>query len=471
MSLVHAMHTEDTTTTNGALAHSTSSSELVDLFFDINAMRARTDAEVLSKWYPAFAASQVDALRVLFYSRDIRGGQGERRVFRVILRDLAEKHPTVVRKNLSLISEYGRWDDLLTLFGTQVEDDAIALIRSALGDKNALCAKWMPREKSAHKDEAVKIRKAMGVSPKEYRRLLSSLTKVVETQMCSKEWDKITFGHVPSYAMKNYRKAFARNDESRWTEYLAGLESGEEKVNASTLYPHDLVRPFLGYGSVQQARLLEAQWKGLPNYMGENKEIVLPVCDVSGSMGGTPMEVCIALGLYVSERNEGTFKDAFVTFSTNPTMQYCKGTTLQERVTSLKRADWGMSTNLEKTFQVILDKAVTHKVSPDKMPTMVLIMSDMQFDRAINSGGASVTLMSKIREQYTDAGYEMPKVTFWNLRAALTNTPVKFDEKGTALVSGFSPSILSALLSGGEVTPQSMMRKVIDSERYAAIVG
>jgi hypothetical protein len=472
MSLIQAMQTEDALTANGAVAHSTSSNELVDLFFDINAMRARTDAEILSKWYPAFAANQSDALRILFYSRDVRGGQGERRVFRVILRDLAEKHPQAVKSNLHLIPEYGRWDDILTVFGTDVESDALGFIRQALvNDKNALCAKWMPREKSAHKSEAVKIRKAIDVSPKEYRKLLSSLTKVVETQMCSKEWDKIAFSHVPSYAMKNYRKAFARHDESRWNEYLSAVESGDAKVNASTLYPHDLVRPFLGYGSPDQERLLNAQWKALPNYMKDNKEVVLPICDVSGSMSGLPMEVCIALGLYISERNEGVFKDAFITFSNDPKMQYVLGNSLSERVQLLRRADWGMSTNLERTFQVILDKAIIHKVSPDKMPTMVLIMSDMQFNSACGRGGGSVTLMKKIREQYADAGYELPKITFWNLNAALTNTPVKFDTKGTALVSGFSPSILNSLLSGGEVTPYTMMRKVIDSERYSAIVG
>jgi len=471
MDLIRAMKTEDAITTNGALAHSTSSSDLVDLFFSINAMRARTDAEVLSKWHPAFAANQLDAMRILFYSRDVRGGQGERRVFRVILRDLAEKHPEVVKSNLHLIPEYGRWDDILTLFGTDVEGDALAFIRQALiVDSNALCAKWLPREKSANKVAANKIRRALDISPKQYRRLLSGLTKVVETQMCGKDWNNIIFEHVPSYAMKNYRKAFARNDESRWNEYISTLTKGEAKVNSSTLYPHDLVRHFLGHsGGDSQASLLNAQWKALPNYMKGSTERVLPVCDVSGSMEGTPMEVCIALGMYISERNDGVFKNAFITFSSNPTMQYVNGSTLSERVNSLRTAQWGLNTNLAKTFSVLLSKAKTHNVSADKMPTMVLIMSDMQFDTACGRGGASVTLMKNIRRQYFDAGYKMPKITFWNLNAALTNTPVKFDKKGTALVSGFSPSILMSLLSGGEITPLSMLREVIDSDRYSAV--
>jgi hypothetical protein len=468
MTLINAMTTEDTTTSNGALAHSTTSNDAVDLFFHINAMRARTSEEIIKLWTPAFATSPLDALKILFYSRDVRGGQGERRTFRTILGYLAENSSDVVRKNLHLIPEYGRWDDILTLFGTPIEDDALAFIRQSLVvDKNALCAKWMPREKSSKRAMAVKIRKAMDVSSKQYRQLLSGLTKVVETQMCEKKWDEINFEHVPSYAMKNYRKAFARHDEERWGKYISALEKGDAKVNASTLYPHDLVRQVNLYNP-QHDKLIQGQWDALPNYLKGNKERMITVNDVSGSMSGVPMEVCIALGLYISERNEGIFKDAFITFSANPTMQHLKGKTLAERVGQLRRAQWSMNTDLAKVFEVLLSKAKTHDVSPDLMPTMVLILSDMQFDSCIHNG-KSVTAMNKIRGEYESAGYELPKVTFWNLRAVPGNNPVKFNEQGTALVSGFSPSILTQLLSGDNITPYAIMRKTIDSDRYSKV--
>jgi len=468
MNLINAMKTEDTFTANGALAHSTSGQESVDLFFHINAMRARSDAEIIKAWIPAFASNPLDALKILFYSRDVRGGQGERRVFRVILSYLANNHADAVRKNLHLIPEFGRWDDVLTLFGTPVEDEALAFIRQSLiVDKNALCAKWMPREKSAKKAEAVKIRRSLDISSKQYRKLLSELTKVVETQMCDQKWQEINFEHVPSYAMKNYRKAFARHDESRWGSYIAALESGEAKVNASTLYPHDLVRK-IGIYNPKSDKLIEQQWKALPDYLKGNNERFIPVCDVSGSMGGIPMEVCIALGLYISERNEGPFKDAFITFSGNPTMEYIKGTNLSERVRQLSRANWQMNTDLAKVFDVLLSKAQAHEVSSDLMPTMVLIMSDMQFDRCIHNGN-SVTAMNKIRKQYEEAGYTLPQVVFWNLRAVPSQTPVKYKETGTALVSGYSPSILEQLLSGKNLTPYDVMRDTIDSERYSKV--
>jgi len=469
MDLISSMNTEDARTENGALAHSTTSSKLVDLFFNINAMRACTDEQVLSKWNPAFSENALDAMRILFYSRDVRGGQGERRAFRVIIKELANSDPDIVRKNLNLIPVYGRWDDILSLFGTSVESDALAAIKEALTvGKNQLCAKWMPRERSANKIAASKIRKSLGLSPKKYRKLLSGLTNVVESKMCDKDWGEIEFSKVPSYAMKNYRNAFARNDPQRWAKYVENLTSGKEAVNASTLYPHDLVRQLLG-GDCKQNKLLNAQWKALPNYLEGNKERVLPICDVSGSMSGTPMEVSIALGLYISERNDGIFKNAFITFSTDPKMQYILGNSLKNRVDQLSRADWSMTTDLKKTFEVILNKAKAYRLTKEQMPTMILILSDMQFDQACGRSGDDVTLMTGIRQQYFDAGYKIPKITFWNLRASTDNVPVKFDKAGTALVSGYSPSILKSLLSGNEMTPISMMNDVIGSERYRKV--
>lgn len=473
MKLIDAMQHEDARTENGALTHSTSSDYAVDLFFQINAMRARSDRDLIDMFIPALEESPLDAMKILFYSRDVRGGQGERRAFRIILRYLAENYPEVVRPNIALIPEYGRWDDVLELVDTPLEDEAFALIKHALLEEHdGLCAKWMPREKSSKRRVATKLRNYLGLSPKRYRKLLVEFTRVVEQAMCANNWEGIVYEHVPSYAMKNYRKAFARHDEARWQSYVDSLNKGEAKVNAATLYPHDVVRPFLArYGGVNKpegADLLNAQWKALPNYMVNNDERVIPVCDVSGSMSGTPMEVSIALGLYISERNKGPFKDAFITFSANPKLQVVHGNHLHDRVRQLATADWGMNTNLEAVFELVLDKAVRHNVPENEMPTMILILSDMEFDRCVR-GGQDMTLMNNIRVRYEEAGYQLPKVVFWNLRAAQKNMPVKYNETGTALVSGFSASILTQLLSGGEFSPVAIMRQTIDSDRYAPV--
>jgi len=468
----------DTITENGALAYSTTSDRGLDLFFQINAMRDRPSRDLEELFVKAFGENPLDALRILFWSRDIRGGQGERKAFRTLLNWMAVNHPTVMEKNLHLVSEYGRWDDILSVIGTDLEKAALTLIEQALKNGDGLCAKWMPRDKSAKRKTAAKIRKFMGLSYANYRKMLSGLTKTVESQMCSGEWDEINYEHVPSMAMKNYRNAFKRHNEEGWGEYLSQVESGEKKINAGAMYPHDIVRNILnscgGYWhqgkpsiSADDARSLEAQWKALPNYMEGNSYRVLPVADVSGSMSGIPMEVCISLSLYVSERNVGPFKDAFITFSNNPQLQYVKAGTLVERVMQLRSADWGGSTDLEKTFKVILKRAIEHSVPEDDMPEMIVIFSDMQFNCVI--GGKNSTLFDSIKAEYEKAGYSMPKVAFWNLRAASGNFPVQMNENGVALVSGFSPSTMKQLLTTGDFSPELIMRQTIDSERYEAV--
>lgn len=458
----------DTITENGDAAFSSTSDKNLDLFFHINAMRARSEGELHALFNDAFKENPEDAMKILFWSRDIRGGQGERRAFRVLISWLASRHPNVLRKNLHLIPEYGRWDDMLTLFGTELEDDVLAIIRKGLvEDKNGLCAKWMPREKSANKVEASKIRKFLGMSPKEYRKTLASMTKVVESQMCSQDWDKIDFERVPSQAMKNYSKAFRRHNEEGFSEFLNKVEKGEAKINAGAMYPHDIVRNFLGWSTPSNAQALQAQWDALPDYMNGNPFRVLPVCDVSGSMSGIPMEVCISLGIYVSERNVGGFQNAFVTFSESPQLQYLSGK-LANRVSQLRKADWGMSTDLNKVFSLILDRAKKHNIPEDEMPEMLIIFSDMQFNSCV-TGGQSKTTFEKAKESFEAAGYTMPRIAFWNLRAVTSSVPVTMNENGVALVSGFSPSILKQLLSTGDFNPLYIMRKTIDDERYKAV--
>jgi len=277
--------------------------------------------------------------------------------------------------------------------------------------------------------------------------------------------------------MSDYMSAFSRNDMSRFQAYLDSLAKGETKINAGAVYPYDITKN-LKYGSADGA---SEQWNALPNYMEGSNERVLPVVDTSGSMqtsaGGsasvTCLDVSVSLGLYISERNEGPFKDAFVTFSRNPQLQYLKGN-LKERYNQLSRCDWGMNTDLEAVFELILNKAKKSKVSADEMPTMILILSDMEFDQATRSGyrGSSdwnPTAQQMIERLYADAGYTMPKIVYWNIQSRNANNPVQFDKQGTALVSGFSPSLLTGLLAGKDLSPYSMMMEIIGGERYAPI--
>jgi hypothetical protein len=465
MNFLDALQTEDTLTENGMVTNSSTLNECVNLFFTIGAMRGQDKERLLSLFSKAFIENPQTALRILFWVRDVRGGAGERQIFRDIIQLLAEVAPKVLAKNIKFIPEFGRWDDITVLFNTKVNDDAINTIVQGLETKNGLCAKWMPRKGVIFNS----IRKAMGLTPKSLRNMLVVLSKTVEQKMCANEWTNIEYSKVPSLAMTRYTKAFSKHDLTGFGVYLESLKKGETKVNAGAVYPYDVVKTL----SQGVKDLAIEQWKALPNFMEGSTERILPVVDVSGSMSTstgksnnlTCMDVAISLGLYISERNEGSFKDSFITFSERPQLQKLSGN-LYDRFMQLRTADWGMSTNLESVFKLILKQSIKHNVPQSEMPTKILILSDMEFNQATRTKNSAIQM---IREEYENSGYQLPGIIFWNIQSRGDNFPVRFDESGTALISGFSPSILKSILGGKELSPILIMNETIESERYKMI--
>jgi len=477
MNLIDAIQQKDTQTENGMTTNSSSLNHCVNLFFQIGAMRGVSKEKLLAKVSKAFNEDPLTTIRIIFWTRDVRGGAGERQIFRDCLTWLCENHRVVLNKNIHLVSEYGRWDDVLTLVGTMnCWESALHLIKTALDNKDGLCAKWMPRKGP----KANIIRRYLKMSPKRYRKLLVGLTDVVETKMCAKDWGSIDYSKLPSLASSRYQKTFMKNDESRYEEYKQALVDGVTKVNATAVYPYDVIKSIKHGGEKVVA---QAQWDSLPNYMEDINERVLPVVDVSGSMetpagnngNVTCMDVSTSLGMYISERNDGVFKNAFITFSSRPQLQLLEGS-LADRLDQLERADWGMNTDLQATFKLILDQAVKHNVPLSEMPTKVLILSDMEFDTALSSDWRSESVpkwnppaQEMIKGMYEEAGYEMPGIVYWNIQSRQDNVPTRFDEMGTALVSGFSPSIMKSILSCEELTPYKMMMETVGSDRYKPI--
>jgi hypothetical protein len=471
--LIDALRTEDTTTANGMTSNSTSLNACVDLFFNVGAMRGKAKVDgVIDLFVKAYAEDKLVALKLAFWARNPRGGAGERQIFRDIANHLVKgRNKKSIKANLALIPELGRWDDLLVFIGTSLEKDALAIIKAGLDDEStrSLAAKWLPRPTGKNAENraiANTVRKYLGMTPKAYRKLLVEYSNTVEQAMCAKDWSAIDYSKIPSKAMSDYMSAFRKNDESRFEMFLESLEKGETKINAGAIYPYDVIKN-LKQGNTRGA---DAQWDSLPNYMEGNKETVLPIVDTSYSMtcpaGDSNtlncMDVAISLGMYISERNEGPFKDAFFNFDSSPTLNVLKGT-LSERYRQMNGVAWGGSTNLERTFDVLLNKAKSQNVSQEDMPSMVMILSDMQFNRSDRNWNPTAQAM--IEAQYTAAGYKMPKIVYWNLNAQ-GDVPVAFDKTGTALVSGFSPALLASILSGGKMTPMSMMMDVINSGPY-----
>lgn len=454
-------------TTNGMKALKSSLSNTTDLFFKIGASRGK---DITTQFEKAYHEDREMALRVAQWARDVRGGAGERELFRQTLKFLEKnyKDELLNTRILQNATEIGRWDDLLVFTDADVKARAFEMIKNALDNGNGLCAKWMPRKGPV----SIELREAFGWSPKFYRKRLVELTKVVETQMCAKEFDSINFSHVPSLAMSRYSKAFGKNAPDAFTKYKEALKKGDPKVakvNAGAVYPYDIVKN----SRRGDAALADEQWKALPNFVGD--AMVLPLVDVSGSMtspvGGkyeanatTCLDVAVSLGLYLADKNTGPFKDLFLTFSSRPQFQHLKGT-LSQKIRQMEQANWEMSTDLHKAFDEILKVAVSNQVAATDMPKVLLILSDMQFNCCRGYDDSAIEM---IRRKYEKAGYEAPSVVFWNLNAA-DNVPVKFDEKGTALVSGFSPSIMKSVLAADMdgFTPEAIMKKAVSSERYA----
>ena len=475
---VNAVINQEARTENGMKARKSSADAVVDLFYNIGASRGK---DVTPAFIAAFVQDRELALRVAAWARDIRGGAGERELFRSILRYL-EKHDVEAAKALmAKVPELGRWDDIFVFHTDVMKSAAYTMLGDALRDKNGLAAKWTPRKGKI----AQEIRTFFGMSPKFYRKSLVEMTKVVETQMCAKDWDNINFSHVPSLAASRYKKAFNRNTTT-YAAYVAELRkpvaerSVEVKVNAAAVFPYDVLKGRLSsYGQSfdkTELDLIEAQWDALPNYVGDAN--VLPLVDVSGSMfcraGGnqtksdlTCLDVAVSLGLYLADKNTGKFKDTFLTFSSSPELLHLKGR-INQKIDQMVKSEWEMGTNLHAAFEKILETAVKGQVPQAEMPEVLLILSDMQFNNCVRYDDSAIEM---IERKYREAGYEMPKVVFWNLNASYGNTPVKFDKSGTALVSGFSPAIVKPLLSGDldGFTPESVMLKTIMDDRYKVL--
>jgi hypothetical protein len=481
-------------TNNGAITYSTSTNALVDFFFTSGTMRFKPEEEIIEVWNAAFNGNPQAALRLLFYARDVRGGQGERRVARQIFTSMVNNNDqeSALAENLHLIPEYGRWDDLLLFMNTSFEEPALGLITNALAEENSLCSKWMPSESSTKDYNGVKgyvaarkIREFMCISKRAYRKMRSRLNNVVESQMCAKEWDEIEFAKIPSQCALKSKEAFHKNCKERYEQYVGDLANGTEKVNATTLHPHQLVQEIRNDHSDYQGierPLIAAQWASLPNYFeNHTKTKFLPLVDVSGSMTQgkgniIPLDVAIGLGCYIAERNVGPFQNAFLTFSNEPSLEFVNGEDIWEKVHNLSGADWGGNTNLIAAFDLILHHAVHSNIAFEEMPEKVLILSDMEFDESQREdwGGnpipkLNLTAYEEIQRKFKVAGYNAPQIVFWNLGASNNNVPVKAHESGAALISGFSPSILKQLLETGNVSSVELMLQVINSDRYASI--
>jgi hypothetical protein len=496
--LLTALNGGFTNNANGALSRAGTGSPLLDFFVLSGASRDSGTDILVNSFEGAFSENPDLALKALFHARDVRGGKGERRLFRTVTSYLANKKPDVLRPLLALFADYGRWDDLLELALTPLESDAFTILlaqleqdvqRLAAGEKNvSLVAKWLPSGNASSKKTkllATRFRTFAKLTPKNYRKTLSQLRKVigvVEQQMCADQWKEIKYDQVPSKAGLVYRNAFPKHDPEGYTVFKGKVKKGEAKVNTKTLFPYEVIAPiFTGqkhkigdsyYATTRvlsegEEDTLNMLWDNLPNFLGDEPEDGLVVVDTSGSMTGLPIKVAVSLGLYYAERNKGAFAGHFVTFSADPQLQKVEGGTLSEKVRNMVATGWNQNTNLQAVFDLILNTATKAGLKQADLPSRVYIVSDMQFDQAVSPN--TFTNFEVIKRKYELAGYTAPELVFWNVNAYPGNSPVKKDERGVKLVSGASGDTFKQVLGSKAENPYDNMLETLLSDRYAPV--
>lgn len=492
-------------TENHAIKYKSTLNPVLDMFALGGAYRKRTDDDCIVLFKNAYEFDSVYALKCLFYLGDCRGGQGERRFFRVCFNWLAKNHPEAARRNFKYVAEFRRWDDLYCLVDTPLEREMFAFLKKQLAlditcKTPSLLAKWLKSENTSSEASRIlgaKTRKAFGLTSREYRKTLSALRErinVLERLMSAGKWDEIEFDKIPSKAGLIYKNAFARHDleraksEKEVQTYADFAKDATKKVNAAVLNPVDIAEKVFTFGyyntptSTDRA-MFDKYWENLKDYYNGREENGIAIVDTSGSMHGQPLNAAVSMGAYIAERGKGPFKNHFITFSSDPELVEFKGVDIYDKFQRAKSANWGGSTNIEATFEMLLNTALQNHVPACDMPKTLYIFSDMEFNGCMSCGpringrwshtssnslGSEdevKSLLEVIAQRWAKMGYELPRVIFWNVDARNDNIPALNGRFG--YVSGFSMSMVETILSGKD--GWSLAKEKLDSERYACI--
>ena len=500
-----------TYTENGAQSLATTGDERVDLFFKLvrNIPHDTLDTLIQSSW----DCDPLDTMKILFQSRDCRNGKGDRMPFLHGMVYIAKHYPEWFIANISQISVFGRWLDYIELYHLCITHELglhsqhiihtiVSHIASTLvqdyehlqqSKPVSLLAKWIPGEDKKWDQGFLKqlcvklfhLNNVHRVSSWHYYTLrtkyitpLRNAIKLVETRMCTKTYNLIDYSAVPGIAMTKHKAAFTKHDTTRFAKYIADVKNNKSKINTGVVYPHTIVQKYLDmydgyhYNVAWVDDVYETMWSALEKNVHIQDAVV--VSDVSGSMHGVPLMVSIALGILLSSKNTSeSFQNQLITFDTNPQfvdLGDCK--TLLEKIIKVKTMQWGGSTDLQKTFDIILAKCL---LGQEAAPKKLIILSDMQFNDAVQVSEAyrrtSVTNFEAIKNKFYAHNLEMPEIIFWNLRGDTDDFPVSTTTKGVTMLSGFSPTLLNSITTNVELTSYDILRQILDNPRYTTIVG
>lgn len=492
-----------TSTWNGALSMATpdlskQTDGRLSLFF--KATRGITDDKLFEYLIKASDEDLIDTFILSFNVRDSRGGKGERDLGRKMFTWLFKNKPIQFEKVFHLVPEYGRWDDLLCLFPGYISDlsnhqkiiqkKIVNLYTNQLqkdkslmleGKPVSICAKWCPSEGDSDDKKfklVASICEEMCITPREYRKEyttpLRTYLNIVEKYMCEKRWDEIDFSKTPSCAMKKLKNAFEKNTPDTFNEWKSQLSKGEVTVNANQLFPHELVREMRTKGTCDE--VCKVQWQVLEDEvrkLGVLEDCVI-VVDTSSSMetpNYLPLDIACAMGLIISSVVEGEFKGNVITFNNNPEFVVIRDDEIYKRYTQLRNIPWGGSTNLQGTFDMILERGKVAGLTNKQMPKRIIMVSDMQFNDIVRYGYGSIktTNFQEIERKYSESAFTRPDIVFWNVNGKSSDFPVTVDDNGTCLISGASPSILKSIIRTKDLNSFSVLRETLDDKRYSTV--
>ena len=500
-------------TENGAVGYKSTGSVLTDLNFRVSSMRNGMTANDIELFVQAMNEDLEYAIKWLFFTRDVRGGMGERDVFQKLYMKFAELYPIEAKATLVLVAEFGRWKDVIdiinmdpnnTLGGMELVKDTFRsdIENCIVGKPISLLAKWMPSINASDKarKQAKRFAQYFELPYCTYRRTLSKLRAyldVTEVKTCSNRWGEIDYNKVSSNANNRYINAFKKHDGARYTEHctkaLDKTANPNVKMNASVLYPHEIWSKYadivnsqmfnicwnykdLSSESVKEDVSLEALWKNLAD-MGECGNTMV-VVDGSGSMTCPspykvlPINIARSLGVYFAERCQGEFNNILMEFSSRPKLIDLNGCkSLKDKVVEMTKHDDCTNTDIEAVFMLILKTAINSKMKQSDMPDRILIVSDMEFDMATSQTRHSFgmkALFDELADRYASYGYKLPKLVFWNVCSRTNTIPLTENEMGVLLVSGYSQNILSMVMSD-QTDPWLALKEKLDEERYACI--
>ena len=464
MNLLDGMKKNNTiTNTKGSEYYMTTYNSNLDVFSMLS--RYNSDEEIIRLFNNALNENECLALANLLYILDIRGGKGERRIFKTVFKDLCINHATLALRILPFISELGRYDYILEGINTPIENTVIYLIKKQLemdinSTNPSLLAKWLPSHRT-HKTNnkiAKRIIKGLNITEKEYRKTLSLLRNklnIVEKNLTEKTYENIDFSKVPTKAMLKYTNTYMTKIKDKYSEYKEQVKKGETKINTEGLFAYEIIKKIL-YQTDIDNELYDLMWNNQKDVLKGCNTNVLVMADTSGSMTcyeGIPLATSVGLALYAAERNTGIFKNHFITFSNKPYLCEIKGKTIKDKVKNIPSIV--SNTNIDAAFELILKTAKKNKIKQEELPSHLLIISDMEFDRGVYS--ESGTNFDGWKQAFKNEGYKLPIIIFWNVAGNIKGVPVTKFDNDVALISGFSTNILENLLTLENYTPTNIM--------------